>query len=191
MKWIRLFVFVFISTWLANCQQMNNETDTHKMVADSLSETPDHDTPAVDTADTTIHTTDSLSPVDNVDSTFRKIAIREGKHNLSLQWISWEEMGTAEVKYLGDNTYSILGEQRSRETSDYLKIKGILRPVSEKELVFDGTVEHRITHLNQGQPCIKKGRQTFKSTKNRKYWRMQDMQNCEGGGVTDYVDIYF
>jgi hypothetical protein len=31
----------------------------------------------------------------------------------------------------------------------------------------------------------------FKSTKGRKYWRMQDMENCEGSGVVDYVDIYF
>ena len=100
-------------------------------------------------------------------------------------------MGTAEIKYLGDNKYSIVGEQRNPDNSDYLKINGTLEPISDKKLTFEGTIESRIEHLNQGQACVKEGIKIFESTKNRKYWRMQDMENCEGGMVLDYVDIYF
>ena len=188
MKRIKFFVFVSMSMWFAGCQQPNRETDTDEVTTDSLLEISSN---ATDIHDTVINFQDSPSSLDHVNDDFRKITIREGTHNLSLQWISWEELGEAEIKYLGDNKYSIVGEQRSLENSHYLKIEGTLEPISEKELIFDGIVEQQITHLNQGQPCLKKGKQTFKSTKNRKYWRMQDMQNCEGGGVVDYVDIYF
>src|SRR5690606_19398783 len=120
-----------------------------------------------------------------------RFKIREGEHNLSLQWISWDVFGKAEIKYLGNNKYSIVGEQRNPDNSDYLKINGTLEPISDKKLTFEGTVESRIDHLNQGQACVKEGIKIFESTKNRKYWRMQDMENCEGGMVLDYVDIYF
>ena len=30
---------------------------------------------------------------------------------------------------------------------------------------------------------------TFRVTQNRKYWRLQQMEVCDG--LTDYVDIYF
>jgi len=117
--------------------------------------------------------------------------IREGNHALTLQWISWDRPGQATIKAIGNGKYSIRGAQRSRENDDYLKIDGTLTPVNEKELVFEGTVEYKVSHNNGGQPCVKKGPLHFKATGNRKYWRMQEMTNCEGGLLTDYVDIYF
>jgi len=166
------------------------EVHTDETITDSLIEKQDNSQTPTDTTNAVISLPDSQSSLNRTDN-LPEFTIREGTHNLSLQWISWEELGKAEIRYLGNNVYSIVGEQRNPDNSDYLKIEGTLEPLSETELIFDGTVEHQITHLNQGQPCVKKGKQTFKSTKNRKYWRMQDMQNCEGGMVTDYVDIYF
>jgi len=192
MKQIKFFAAVFLSVWLISCQQSAKES-TNETATDSLSEIQYDTVSLAETSDTLKDTSvqDSHSSSNNTVDKSQDFTIREGTHNLSLQWISWEEMGKAEIKYIGNNTYSIVGEQRNKENSDYLKIKGTLEPISDKELIFDGTVEHQITHLNQGQPCVKNGIQTFKSTKNRQYWRMQDMQNCEGGRVTDYIDIYF
>ncbi|RZK48800.1 MAG: hypothetical protein EOO99_08825 [Pedobacter sp.] len=117
--------------------------------------------------------------------------LTEGNHLISLQWISWTDFGTAQIKYLGNNKYSIKGEQRSKDGEDYLQIEGTLTPLHAKELEFEGRIAYSVHHLNQGLPCIKTGKQLFKSTLNRKYWRLQDMQNCEGGLTTDYIDIYF
>ena len=191
MSQIKFFMVSFISLWLISCQQSVKETRTDEMITDSLLETPYDNKTLTDTTETTISLQDSQLSLNNKIDNPQKITIREGMHNLSLQWISWEKLGEVEIKHLEGNIYSVVGEQRNPNNSDYLKIKGTLEPISEKELIFDGIVEHQITHLNQGQPCIKEGKQTFKSTKNRKYWRMQNMQNCEGGAVTDYIDIYF
>lgn len=180
-------IFVISSISFFGCQQSAQKTDT---ITDSLPERMSANTMLTDTDNRDIILPDSTTVKNKIES-IPEFFIREGTHNLSIQWISWEELGEAEVKYLGNNIYSILGEQRNEAAGDYLKLEGTLEPVSETELIFNGTVEHQISHLNQGRPCIKKGRQTFKSTKNRKYWRMQDMQNCEGGRVTDYIDIYF
>lgn len=189
MKQLKFFAVGVVSICLMSCQQPIKETRTDEKITDSLDRS--HDVvSARDTVDTIASSPDSPTSLVHTDLP-PKFAIREGKHSLSLQWISWEKMGEVEIKHLGDNKYSIEGEQRNQTNDDYLKIKGTLAPISEKELIFDGTVEHQISHLNQGQPCVKNGKQIFKSTKNRKYWRMQDMQNCEGGMVTDYIDIYF
>jgi len=143
------------------------------------------------TTDTNVNIQESQSSLNQESTDSAVFKIREGVHHLSLQWISWDELGEVEIKYLRDNKYSVVGEQRNPNNRDYLKINGTLEPISEKKLIFEGTVESQIEHLNQGQPCMKEGIKFFESTKNRKYWRMQDMENCEGGRVLDYVDIYF
>lgn len=123
--------------------------------------------------------------------THSSVRLREGTHAVSLQWISWEDLGSAHVEHIDGNRYRVEGEQRSDDGSDYLEISGVLEPLSDTALRFEGTIVHRVSHLNGGKPCVKEGKQLFLATKNRKYWRMQDMENCEGGRVTDYVDIYF
>ncbi|WP_118193963.1 hypothetical protein [Albibacterium indicum] len=193
MNQVKFFIVAFISLFVISCQQSANDTNTNGTTADTLSEisqdTIDQDTiseePVVDTATSA----ENAQPSTDVKATSFKI--REGKHNISLQWISWDDLGEAEIEYVGDNKYSIVGEQRNPDNSDYLKINGTIEPVSDKKLAFEGTIESQIEHLNQGQPCVRDGSQVFESTKNRKYWRMQDMENCEGGRVLDYVDIYF
>lgn len=118
--------------------------------------------------------------------------IRIGKHNLTLQWISWDAPGAVTISKNDDNTYKIIGEQLSEENNnDYLEIDGTLSIISSKELVFNGTIKSVVSYVNNGDECVRTGEQIFKSTKGRQYWRLQNMINCEGGAVTDYVDIYF
>lgn len=117
--------------------------------------------------------------------------IRLGTHNITLQWISWDHPGTVELSYGDDGRYKIVGGQKSRENDDYLKIDGYATFSTVKEFTFEGTVEYLVSHNNGGEACIKTGPLHFKASGQRKYWRMQEKTNCEGGMLTDYVDIYF
>lgn len=113
-----------------------------------------------------------------------------GKHLLSLQWISWDYFGAANVVNKNGVLY-LKGEQKQRGGgTDYVKVDGVITEINAKDFKFDGTIETQISHINGGAPCKREGVLTFAATKNRKYWRLQEMDNpCEG--VTDYVDIYF
>jgi hypothetical protein len=111
-----------------------------------------------------------------------------GRHMLSLQWISWDHFGTASVKNEA-GIYSLRGEQKGRG-NDLLTIEGNIVSIDSKEFRFEGTITTRISHINNGEPCVRQGDFTFRNTGKRKYWRLQEMDNpCDT--ATDYVDIYF
>lgn len=191
MNEIKFFLLGIISLCFISCQQAQREISTEDETADSSLTLPQDNVITADTVDIPAETQDAQPSSNDGASDSTSFAIREGTHYLTLQWISWDELGEAEIEYLGDNKYSIVGEQRNPDNNDYLKINGTLEPISDKKLIFEGIVESQIEHLNQGEPCLKEGPIIFESTKNREYWRMQDMENCEGGMVLDYVDIYF
>lgn len=112
-----------------------------------------------------------------------------GKHLLSLQWISWDRFGAANVVNQ-KGVYYLKGEQKEHGGSDYLKVDGVITEINAKDFKFDGTIETQIIHNNGGAPCKREGEMSFAVTGKRKYWRLQEMDNpCEG--VTDYVDINF
>lgn len=112
-----------------------------------------------------------------------------GKHLLSLQWISWDYFGSANVANKRGVFY-LQGEQKQHGGTDYVKVDGTITEINAKNFKFDGVIEMQISHINGGAPCRREGEMTFAVTGKRKYWRLQEMDNpCEG--VTDYVDIYF
>src|SRR5689334_10337233 len=114
---------------------------------------------------------------------------KAGKHPITLHWISWDKPGEASLIPAGDGWYTITGSQLN-ENQEYLNIDGKIRRVSSKELEFIGTVETRTRSNNGGKPCIKEGKQVFFAKGSRIYYRLQNMVNCEGGMLVDYVDIY-
>ena len=188
MNGLKLLLAGLIGWGLVSCQQPSKTADSTSSTTaqeDALKADP----PSADDIEKGSARDTLITPSGRSDRA--KFPIREGQHQISLQWISWDDLGEADVEYIGENRYRIKGEQRHPKNGDYLRLEGTLEPVSETELMFEGKVEHQVSHLNQGRPCIKTGKQIFKATQNRKYWRMQDMTNCEGGMVTDYVDIYF
>lgn len=112
-----------------------------------------------------------------------------GKHKLSLQWISWDYFGTANVTQKGGVFY-LKGEQKSREGNDYVKVNGTITTIDKTLFTFNGTILTRINHINNGAECKREGNMTFRITGKRRYWRLMEMDNpCDG--VTDYVDIFF
>lgn len=131
----------------------------------------------------------------NVESTKKPDVVQkskngQGRHPITLQWISWDKPGYVDINPIGDGWYTISGRQTSDNGKDYLKIEGKIRRISEKELEFNGRIETLISSNNNGEVCIKEGKQTFFAKGNRKYFRLQNMTNCEGGMLVDYIDIY-
>ena len=122
------------------------------------------------------------------------VPIRIGQHKLSLQWIDAASVGSATIsRSVKGGGFPIQGRQvlTGYSNKDSLSIKGVLYPLSDKELLFDGSIVSQTTMVNKGQPCVRNGIFTFKATQGRKYWRLQQMQNCEGGMVVDYIDLFF
>jgi hypothetical protein len=112
-----------------------------------------------------------------------------GRHRLSLQWISWDYFGSANVTNTR-GVYRIKGEQKGRGNRDFVRVDGVIRSISSKEFVFDGKIVTRVSHNNGGEPCTREGEFVFRITGKRRYWRLMQMDNpCDP--VTDYVDIYF
>jgi serine/threonine protein kinase len=159
----------------------NNVISTNNPIADTTFE---------NVVDTTQVSAMKAPQTPNTEETDKLI----GRHKLSLQWISWTYFGYVDFVKTDLNTYSISGYQdgnKSKGECDgcYLKINGVIKKITDKELQFNGRIESSVNHIQNGLPCIKEGTYTFKSTQGRRYWRLQEMDGCEG--VTDYVDIYF
>ncbi len=114
---------------------------------------------------------------------------KAGIHPISLHWLGWDHPGKATVSPAGDGWYRISGKQQT-SNFNYLKMDGKIRRLSEKELEFDGTIETRTETNYGGKPCIKTGLQRFFGKGDRTYFRLQNMENCMGESVVDYVDIY-
>ena len=114
-----------------------------------------------------------------------------GRHMLSLQWVSWDHFGVANVTNRA-GVYTIKGEQKGRgqSASDFVKIDGTVTSIDAKEFAFKGVITTQVSHINDGKPCVRDGEFTFKITGSRKYWRLQQIDNpCDQ--AADYVDIYF
>jgi hypothetical protein len=117
--------------------------------------------------------------------------IQPGKHSFTLQWIGWDKPGQVQVDFLSENKYKVKGEQKGEENGDFASIDGVLTWEGNQTFQFDGEITSRVSHLNGGETCIKKGPVHFRATGTRKYWRLQEKDNCEEGNVVDYFDIYF
>ena len=120
------------------------------------------------------------------------LPVRTGQHSFTIQWITFEKgnkPGKVMIRSIGDNEYSIEGEQRDKVKNDYVTIKGTFL-AKGRELKFNGKIVSQISYINDGKPCESIGLVIFKASGKRKYWRLQQMLNCDGSS-TDYIDIFF
>ena len=117
--------------------------------------------------------------------------VRTGSHSFTIQWISFNNSnpGKVSIKKIGDDEYSIQGEQRDTKSNEYVSIKGTFLNQG-RILKFNGKIISKINSINGGQPCELTGLSIFKASGKRQYWRLQQMLNCDGV-TTDYIDIYF
>ena len=112
-----------------------------------------------------------------------------GPHVLSLQWLT-DDVPTGSAEISERDGVLVLEGIHEGKAGDYLKVSGIIIAADAKTFTLDGSVESRVSYLNDGKPCAKPGKHVFRISGKRKYWRMADMMNCDGQS-TDYVDVYF
>lgn len=118
-----------------------------------------------------------------------------GAEGVTLQWISWDWRGRVEVRQVGD-IMLLVGGQNAADAptgtrdlgSGSVMIDGVITEIGSDYFLFDGDIIIADSP-DIGRLCKRSGPMTFKVTQNRKYWRLQEMEHCDG--LTDYVDIYF
>lgn len=110
-----------------------------------------------------------------------------GNSGISLQWISWERRGHLSVGWQGETLF-LNGYQKDTSGPGTLSITGYVTEIDAHRFRFHGRIVIEDTP-DIGRKCVRDGDFTFAITRNRKYWRLQEMERCDG--LTDYVDIFF
>lgn len=108
---------------------------------------------------------------------------------ISLQWISFEEQGSAKISK-GDNGWHTIKGEQTNANNEFLKIDGKISRIDQFNLKFVGTIITFVKSNNGSRPCEKTGEFTFMKKGDRANYRLQQMENCGGGRVVDYVDLY-
>jgi hypothetical protein len=116
-------------------------------------------------------------------------ALARLRHNagISLQWISWDYRGRVSVSEAAGRVH-LSGAQRARSGAGRLDLDGDLVSIGASSFVFRGHIGIADTP-DPGRACMRDGEFEFRITGRRRYWRLQQMEQCDG--LTDYVDIYF
>lgn len=114
----------------------------------------------------------------------------EGNHMCSLQWISWKKFGSLSLERNPDGMLNCTGGQKSTTSDDYLKLDGVISVINPLHLKFKGKIITCVSHINNGESVVRDGVFNFTVAGQRRYWRMQEMNNPKDR-CCDYVDIYF
>jgi len=170
---------------LVACLALGCSDNSQKKVDDIIDETSDSLAAKVDRVG------DTLSRVkDDIKRSIPKVQIDVVRTvPVSLQWISFEEQGSAKLIKKANGTYTINGGQTNNK-NEFLKIDGKIKRLDANNLSFEGTIITYVKDNNGGKPCEKTGNQVFMKKDGRNYYRLQNMKNCAGGNLLDYVDLY-
>jgi hypothetical protein len=116
-------------------------------------------------------------------------ALARLRHNggITLQWISWDHRGRVRVSEAGGRVH-LSGAQRARAGAGRLELDGDVVEIGSASFTFRGRIAITDTP-DPGRDCLRDGTFEFRITGRRRYWRLQQMEQCDG--LTDYVDIYF
>ena len=106
---------------------------------------------------------------------------------ITLQWISSDYRGRVRVSEAGGRVH-LNGSQRARGGAGRLQVDGDVVEIGPRSFTFHGRIAI-VDTPDAGRDCLRDGTFEFRITQNRRYWRLQQMEQCDG--LTDYVDIYF
>ena len=106
---------------------------------------------------------------------------------ITLQWISWDYRGRVRVSETAGRVH-LSAAQRARGGGGRLDLDGDVVEIGRASFTFRGRIAITDTP-DPGRNCLRDGTYEFRITQNRRYWRLQQMEQCDG--LTDYVDIYF
>ena len=106
---------------------------------------------------------------------------------VTLQWISWDYRGRVSVTDRGGLVH-LAGAQAERGGRGRLALDGDVVAIRADSFTFRGRIAITDTP-DAGRDCLREGDYEFRITGRRRYWRLQEMEACDG--LTDYVDIFF
>ncbi len=114
-------------------------------------------------------------------------AVRRLKANrgIALQWISWDRLGRLTVT---ESNGLIHVEGAQTGGSSRLEISGDVLSIDQDRFTFKGRINIYNAPSDRKQ-CLRDGVFEFRITGKRQYWRLQQMEGCDG--LTDYVDTFF
>ena len=115
------------------------------------------------------------------------LARLRGNSGVTLQWIGWEHRGRVRVSER-DGLVHLSGAQSARGGPGRLTLEGDVLEIGASSFTFRGRIAISDTP-DAGRDCVRDGTYEFRVTQRRRYWRLQQMEQCDG--LTDYVDIYF
>ena len=106
---------------------------------------------------------------------------------ITLQWISFEApaRGHVVVTERGGLVH-LRGSQAGH--GGVLRLEGDVLSIDRTSFSFRGQISI-VDTPDRGRNCLRDGIFEFRVTQRRRYWRLQQMEACDG--LTDYVDIYF
>lgn len=106
---------------------------------------------------------------------------------ISLQWISFEAPARGHVTVTSrGGLVHLTGSQRGG--GGELTLDGDVLTIDARSFTFRGEISI-VGTPDLTRNCLRDGTYEFRVTGARRYWRLQEMEVCDG--LTDYVDIYF
>jgi hypothetical protein len=108
---------------------------------------------------------------------------------ITLQWISFETARRGHVvAQMNGGLLHLSGSQSARGGAGRVTLDGDVLRINPRSFFFRGRIV--ITDApDRGRNCVREGTYEFRATGQRRYWRLQDFEACDG--LADYVDIYF
>jgi hypothetical protein len=129
----------------------------------------------------------ALAPVQKTDvqsqTAYERLLNNSG---VTVQWLWHGKRGP--LKATDENgVIKIEGKQSSADEGS-VTLKGEVVSLYGDHFTFRGTILI-LDAPDKGRRCDRTGDYDFRITGSRKYWRLKQMEACDG--LTDYVDIYF
>jgi hypothetical protein len=108
---------------------------------------------------------------------------------ITLQWISFESPTRGHViAQMNGGLLHLSGSQSARGGPGRVTLDGDVLRINPRSFFFRGRIV--ITDApDRGRNCVRDGTYEFRATGQRRYWRLQDFEACDG--LADYVDIYY
>jgi hypothetical protein len=106
---------------------------------------------------------------------------------ITLQWISFEAPARGHVIVTNrGGLVHLSGSQRGG--GGELTLEGDVLSIDARSFSFRGEISI-VGTPDATRNCLRDGIYEFRATGQRRYWRLQQMEVCDG--LTDYVDIYY
>ena len=106
---------------------------------------------------------------------------------ITLQWISFESPARGHV-YVTERGGLVHLRGSQAANGGNLTLEGDVLSIDATSFTFRGRISI-VDTPDRGRNCLRDGTYEFRVTQRRRYWRLQQMEACDG--LTDYVDIYF